>query len=486
MKNRFWTFNTLVGAFVDLFIAYFLLCGSTVALFAVKFLGLFGLSLPSNGFVGMISFDYTSLLVDYPTDKVSCVRFSATRKFPFDSIFVAGCGCCDLEDDLSEGEGSCSSNWITCVDDEQSNDGGQEATSIPSDCNFSRYHEDDVLSDLKAAQKRIPVNEADKDKMIVLLTRELEESKAARAALYVELEKERNASASAADEAMSMILRLQEEKAVVKMESRQYQRMIEEKSAYDAEEMNILKEIVLRREREKHFLEKQVEAFRQMISDENNRIDDGNNQDFVHDPDLMLHQLSSSRLFEDIDFSEQEEPEKTIAVVGEDKGLDITPGDAYHGGVSGSHIYDVHVIDNEPKSREKSNGYMKQSDQERNGSVMRVGLPPVSSKSSLRRYSTSALGNERTRLDAEVEWLRERLRIVQEGRVKLNFSVDKREKESLQMQLLEDIACQLHEIRMLTEPRTARQASLPLPSSKEGLTKIKRCRSVSSVHAKSS
>ncbi|KAF5765490.1 putative GTD-binding domain-containing protein [Helianthus annuus] len=485
MKNRFWTFNTLVGAFVDLFIAYFLLCGSTVALFAVNFLGLFGLSLPSNGygFVGMISFDYTSLLVDYPTDKVSGVRFSATRKFPFDSIFVSGCGGCDLEDDLSEGEGSCCSNWITCVDDEQSNDGGQEATSIPSDCNFSRYHEDDVLSDPKATQKRIPVNEADKDKMIVLLTRELEESKAARAALYVELEKERNASASAADEAMSMILRLQEEKAVVKMESRQYQRMIEEKSAYDAEEMNILKEIVLRREREKHFLEKQVEAYRQMISVENDRINGGNNQDFVHDPDLMLHQLSSSRLFEDIDFSEQEEPEKTI---GEDKGLDITPGDAYRGGESGSHIYDVHVIDNEPKSREKSNGYMKQSDQEQNGSVTRVGLPPVSSKSSLRRYSTSALDNERTRLDSEVEWLRERLRNVEQGRVKLNFSVDNREKESLQMQLLEDIAGQLHEIRMLTEPRTACQASLPLPSSKEGLTKIKRCRSVSSVHAKSS
>ncbi|KAJ0693980.1 putative GTD-binding domain-containing protein [Helianthus annuus] len=300
--------------------------------------------------------------------------------------------------------------------------------------------------------------------MIVLLTRELEESKAARAALYVELEKERNASASAADEAMSMILRLQEEKAIVKMESRQYQRMIEEKSAYDAEEMNILKEIVLRREREKHFLEKQVEAYRQMISVENDRINGGNNQDFVHDPDLMLHQLSSSRLFEDIDFSEQEEPEKTI---GEDKGLDITPGDAYRGGESGSHIYDVHVIDNEPKSREKSNGYMKQSDQEQNGSVTRVGLPPVSSKSSLRRYSTSALDNERTRLDSEVEWLRERLRNVQEGRVKLNFSVDNREKESLQMQLLEDIARQLHEIRMLTEPRTARQASLPLPSSKE-------------------
>ncbi len=40
------------------------------------------------------------------------------------------------------------------------------------------------------------------------------------AAMYLELEKERNASATAANEAMGMIARLQEEKAVVLMEAR--------------------------------------------------------------------------------------------------------------------------------------------------------------------------------------------------------------------------------------------------------------------------
>ncbi|XP_076912718.1 uncharacterized protein LOC143571093 [Bidens hawaiensis] len=295
-------------------------------------------------------------------------------------------------------------------------------------------------------------NEDDKEKMIVLLTHELDQ---ARAALNIELEKERNAAASAADEAMSVIHRLQEEKASVKMELLHYQRMIKEKSAYDAEEMSILKEIVLRREREKHFLEKQVEAYRQMIRDQNDLVNGGNNEDFVPD----------SILYEDVDFSKQEEPEKTIAIVGEEKDLE-----------TGSSVYDVHVIDNEPKSGEKSNGNMKQTDQQECG----VGLPSVSSKSSLRRYSTSALDNKRTRLDTEVEWLRERLRIVQEGRVKLNFCVDNGEKESLRLQLLEDIACQLQKIRLMTEPRTARQASLPLPSPKVGLTKKRRCRSVSS------
>ncbi|XP_076913184.1 uncharacterized protein LOC143571718 [Bidens hawaiensis] len=305
-------------------------------------------------------------------------------------------------------------------------------------------------------QKMIPVNEADKDKVIIQLTRELEESQTARAALYIELEKEQNAAATAADEAMSMILRLQEEKASIEMEAHQFQRMIEEKSAYDEEEINILKEIVLRREREKHFLEKEVDVYRQMIRVEHD-------EDFNQDLDFMLHHVNmnmpekkDSRFGQDVNFLKQEEPERTIDIVEEEP-------------EKGSRVYDVHVIDNESKST----GGKKQVDRKPGGSEVSAGLPPISgSKSSLRRNSTSALDNERTKLDTEVEWLRERLRIVQEGREKLNFSVENREKEGLQLQLLEDIARQLQEIRMLTDPqmvteqRTARQASLPLPSSK--------------------
>ncbi|GMP55626.1 hypothetical protein CsSME_00020389 [Camellia sinensis var. sinensis] len=91
------------------------------------------------------------------------------------------------------------------------------------------------------------------------------EEHAARAALYLELEKERSAAATAADEAMAIIPRLQDEKASIEMEAWQYQRIIEEKSAYDAVEMSICKEILLRRQKEKHFLEREVEAYRQMI-----------------------------------------------------------------------------------------------------------------------------------------------------------------------------------------------------------------------------
>ncbi|PWA79472.1 zein-binding domain-containing protein [Artemisia annua] len=264
---------------------------------------------------------------------------------------------------------------------------------------------------------------------------------ATRAALYVEFEKERTAAATAADEAMSMILRLQEEKASIEMELCQYQQMIEEKSAYDEEEMNILKEIVLRREREKHFLEKEVEAYRQMTHHENDQFYRGDNQDSNEDHDLTKMQ----------DYM------KMLSLTRREMEADVA---------TDSRVYDVH-IDHGPKSSEKLNEAKKQSDQNQSASDCSGGLPPVSSNSSsLRRNSTSALDNERTKLDTEVDWLRERFRVMQEGREKLNFSIDNREKESLQLQLLEDIACQLQEIRMLTEPKIARHAYLSLPSSK--------------------
>lgn len=127
------------------------------------------------------------------------------------------------------------------------------------------------------------------------LERELEEAQVAYAALYLELEKERSAAATAADEAMAMILRLQSEKAAVQMESRQYQRMIEEKSAYDDEEMEILKEIIVRREREKHVLEKEVEAYRQMmLSGEITGEEPESLFGSSDDPTLMLKTISES------------------------------------------------------------------------------------------------------------------------------------------------------------------------------------------------
>jgi len=84
----------------------------------------------------------------------------------------------------------------------------------------------------------------------------------ALAAMYLELEKERNASATAANEAMGMIAHLQEEKATVLMEARQFQQVVEQKSMHDQEAIEGLREVIARIEEEKRELEEENEFYK--------------------------------------------------------------------------------------------------------------------------------------------------------------------------------------------------------------------------------
>ncbi|GMJ04454.1 myosin binding protein 2 [Hibiscus trionum] len=86
-------------------------------------------------------------------------------------------------------------------------------------------------------------------------------------ALYRELEEERNASEVAASQTMAMINRLQEEKAAMQMEALQYQRMMEEQSEYDQEALQVLNELMVKREKEKAELEKELEIYRRKVLD---------------------------------------------------------------------------------------------------------------------------------------------------------------------------------------------------------------------------
>lgn len=84
-------------------------------------------------------------------------------------------------------------------------------------------------------------------------------------ALYAELEEERSASAEAANQAMAMINRLQEEKAAMQMEAFQYQRMMEEQSEYDQEAVQLMNDLMVKREKEKQELEKELELYRKKL-----------------------------------------------------------------------------------------------------------------------------------------------------------------------------------------------------------------------------
>lgn len=80
--------------------------------------------------------------------------------------------------------------------------------------------------------------------------------------LYNELDEEREASSSAASEALSMILRLQGEKAAVKMEAEQYKRLAEEKMCHAEESLAIFEDLFYGKEMEIAALEYQVQAYR--------------------------------------------------------------------------------------------------------------------------------------------------------------------------------------------------------------------------------
>lgn len=80
--------------------------------------------------------------------------------------------------------------------------------------------------------------------------------------LYEELEEERNASSSAANEAMSMILRLQREKAEIQMEARQFKRFVEEKMAHDQQELLALEDLLYKREQSIQALTCEVQAYK--------------------------------------------------------------------------------------------------------------------------------------------------------------------------------------------------------------------------------
>ncbi|XP_071719642.1 uncharacterized protein [Rutidosis leptorrhynchoides] len=92
--------------------------------------------------------------------------------------------------------------------------------------------------------------------------------------LQKELEEERNAAAIAADEAMAMITRLQEEKAALHMEASQYLRMMDEQAEYDMEAVDKANDLVAEKDKEIQDLEAELEYFRNRYEDELFKSDD--------------------------------------------------------------------------------------------------------------------------------------------------------------------------------------------------------------------
>ncbi|CAL5210641.1 unnamed protein product [Lathyrus oleraceus] len=584
-----WSLGGIIGSFIDLFVAYVLLCGSTFAFFVAKFLMFFGFYLPCpcKGILGYRNsyLCFHMLLFEWPLRKICSIQVMALKRFPFDLVWVKKdhslnninenkvvvnvdektCGNNDnriveLEDEsLSssprlreigydvKGKGvlslkrrsgfrrrkrsgyDCgkidsvirrhsfqsdvtftstpcdgSSGMIKDRSSQSSNSASGKEGSLQCDdydrtshdldektCHSYEFNTSIIespgqgiystsLEHYSSATTRDNIHVVgNEDSRIKMYENALEEEKAAYAALYLELEKERAAAATAADEAMAMILRLQEEKALMEMEMRQYDRLIEERVAYDEEEMSIMQEILIRREKENLFLEKELERYRQMCLT-------GNCESKSKSADVRLNEWKQQS---PLSFEIYDDPPQTESAVSNAK-RDFT--DTEHGQEleknsrhkdqacddlhssfddTESDVLDVHVIDDNIEHKEKeiensssSSCSTTLSDKPMNTRLEHASCSDADSKCKSMPFDTESdspylVHNEKLRIDNEIEVLGERLRTVKHEKEKLTLFTDKGENEKGQLKLLDEIASRLQQIKQLRKP--ARDASLP-------------------------
>ncbi|XVE72990.1 hypothetical protein DITRI_Ditri11bG0082300 [Diplodiscus trichospermus] len=112
------------------------------------------------------------------------------------------------------------------------------------------------------------VNEIEGENLVDRLKRQVEYDRKCMNALYKELEEERSASAIAANQAMAMITKLQEEKAALHMDALQYLRMMEEQAEYDVDALEKANDLLAEKEKELQDLEAELEYYRLNFPDE--------------------------------------------------------------------------------------------------------------------------------------------------------------------------------------------------------------------------
>ncbi|CAL1382857.1 unnamed protein product [Linum trigynum] len=136
-------------------------------------------------------------------------------------------------------------------------------------------------SEVQMLQKRMPlernesglsldgtlVSEIEGESLVDRLKRQVEHDKKLLGALYKELEEERNASAVAANQAMAMITRLQEEKASLQMEAQQCLRVMEDQAEYDMDALQMMNDLLAEKERVIQDLEAELEFYRSKFPD---------------------------------------------------------------------------------------------------------------------------------------------------------------------------------------------------------------------------
>ncbi|TVU13613.1 hypothetical protein EJB05_37033, partial [Eragrostis curvula] len=241
-----WTARALAGAFLDLALAWACLCAAALAAAAARILTVLGLPLPCTCARPHLPC-ILAFLARYPARALDHLHATLRSRFPFAAAPISSSSA-SPEEEEANGE-----------------------------------------DQLRQRQPEAEKEAADGD-----LRGQLEDARAVE--LQRELEKERSASASAAEEAMAMILRLQKEKSALEIEARQQRRTADERCAFYEDEVEELRDIVLVREREARALRKEVDAYRRLLGLAPEESEDDENEVMVTPRSVMFEgEPSSSR-----------------------------------------------------------------------------------------------------------------------------------------------------------------------------------------------
>ncbi|CAK7330383.1 unnamed protein product [Dovyalis caffra] len=155
----------------------------------------------------------------------------------------------------------CDSKILSCTDSSLDLLGNSKAKNEDNSLVRKKVANDGVLDDDCERERSVEDEEYD-----VIALRRLVKIERLRADMaYAELEKERMATASAADEAMAMILRLQNEKSSAEIEAKQYRQLAEQKQEFQQEVMESLQWDIIKLESERSELEENLRLLREKL-----------------------------------------------------------------------------------------------------------------------------------------------------------------------------------------------------------------------------
>ncbi|KAL3647772.1 hypothetical protein CASFOL_008740 [Castilleja foliolosa] len=277
------------------------------------------------------------------------------------------------------------------------------------------------------------------ENIIDSLKRQAENDRSLLNNLYKDLEEERNASAIAANQAMAMITRLQEEKAALHMEALQYLRMMEEQAEYDMEALGRANDLLTDKEKELQDLEIELEFYR------NNFLDESGVHNLQSETSVVVNRVPNltpkeNGFCEPMNSSLANFEEEKAYIVQCLKKLEIKLLQAYSGG----------KFDDLPNGlrSEKINGTLLIQENEENVIPLSNGYHDFAHEKS-EKISANQGAINFAKFEKEIKEIYERLEAIETDRDFIKRTCDFLRSGKDGLELVKEIAQHLHELRKM-------------------------------------